>query len=96
MAFPGGFKEYIRAKRRKLKQQHQWPTEPAAPLFSGLVLHVNGYTGHLDDGLSILEFRDLIIAHGALYKEIFDSSVTHVIAIQVSVARRMRLRAAQP
>lgn len=96
MAYPGGFAEYMRIKRQKLAQQAlvtssntDFPvTNPI--LLKGLVLHVNGYIGDVRidsncvrSSLSMIEFREWVVAHGAEYREIFSSKVTHIIASQV-------------
>ncbi|KAJ3027476.1 deoxycytidyl transferase [Rhizophlyctis rosea] len=84
MAFPGGFREYMQVKRRKLEEQGN---EVATALqqsnvLSGTVLYFDGYTG--SSTLSMIQFKELVLTHGALVRDKLEGDVSHIIAVQMT------------
>ncbi|KAJ3082918.1 deoxycytidyl transferase [Quaeritorhiza haematococci] len=117
MAYPGGFREYMQVKRRKLQLQNdehaafalastgseslsssssssstQSSAMPSStpPLFSKLQLHFDGYTG--TPALTALEFKKVVLKHGARVHDKLEPFVTHIIATQMTDSKIRQLR----
>ncbi|KAI9091170.1 hypothetical protein DFS34DRAFT_636103 [Phlyctochytrium arcticum] len=92
MAFPGGFREYMAVKRQKLAGQAQEVAVAGAKstILQGLTLYFNGYTG--TGHLTMIEFKDLVLVHGALVRDKLDPDVTHIIATQITDRKMTLLR----
>ncbi|TPX65815.1 DNA-directed DNA polymerase [Spizellomyces sp. 'palustris'] len=92
MAFPGGFREYMAVKRRKLEVQGQEiaATGSQSSVLTGLTLYFNGYTGSSD--LTMIQFKELVLVHGALVRDKLEPDVTHIIATQMTDSKMRNLR----
>ncbi|KNC96285.1 uncharacterized protein SPPG_08437 [Spizellomyces punctatus DAOM BR117] len=92
MAFPGGFREYMAVKRRKLEVQGQEiaATGSQSSVLTGLTLYFNGYTGSSD--LTMIQFKELVLVHGALVRDKLEPDVTHIIATQMTDQKMRNLR----
>ncbi|KAG2180052.1 hypothetical protein INT43_003839, partial [Umbelopsis isabellina] len=88
----GDFKSYMERKKRKLKDQEQIilaATNENSSIFSGLTIHVNGYTrpSHAD-------LRRIIASHGGDFQHYLSKSkVTHVVASNLTNAKVKEFRA---
>lgn len=95
----GGIRDYERRKRIKLQNQDAIIRElaPAAPqIFSGMAIHINGYTKP-----SRSELWTLIVTYGGIYKQFLDNKtdVTHIIATNLTPTKQVefaRYRVVKP
>ncbi|KAJ3042908.1 deoxycytidyl transferase, partial [Rhizophlyctis rosea] len=79
-----GFKEYMQVKRRKLEVQAY---EVASSLklsdaLAGTILYFDGYLG--ETNLSMLQFKELVLTHGAMVRDKLEGECTHIIATQMT------------
>ncbi|KAA1128206.1 deoxycytidyl transferase [Puccinia graminis f. sp. tritici] len=92
----GEISKYMTNKRKKLKLQesalreNEQGNSNRPQIFSGLVIHVNGYTNP-----PLSEIRSLIILHGGTYMAYLDhkSVLTHIIASSLTPKKREEFRA---
>ncbi|CAH7685775.1 DNA polymerase IV 3 [Phakopsora pachyrhizi] len=95
---PIGFGEigkYMRNKRKKLLAQDEAIREsdtqssPRPQIFSGLVIHVNGYTSPPSS-----EIRNMIVLHGGTFMAFLDSktAITNIIATSLTPKKRHEFR----
>lgn len=87
----GGFGEYMRRKRAKLQIQNAemgsstpMVVAPTSKLFSGLSIHINGWTDP-----SVQELRKMIVEHGGAYRAYIDKKtlVTHIVTCSLTPAK---------
>ncbi|KAI8589965.1 hypothetical protein BDZ88DRAFT_395348, partial [Geranomyces variabilis] len=90
MAFPGGIGEYMAVKRQKLFDQgHAFAAAGSqSAALAGINLYFNGYTGTT---LSYLEFKELVLVHGALVRDKLEGDVTHIIATQMTSKKQKEI-----
>ncbi|KAJ3023570.1 deoxycytidyl transferase [Thoreauomyces humboldtii] len=90
MAFPGGFSEYMFHKRRKLEEQGQEVNsqENLSSVLVGVIIYFNGYLGDM----TYLEWRRLVLQHGALVRDRPSGDVTHIIATQMTESKKVAIR----
>ncbi|KAI8918247.1 hypothetical protein DFJ77DRAFT_287498 [Powellomyces hirtus] len=94
MAFPGGFREYMAVKRQKLEFQGQQTAAAGSQssILAGINVYFNGYTQTHGSSLTYLEFKELILTHGALVRDKLEGDVTHIIASQMTDSKMKQLR----
>ncbi|KAJ3166989.1 deoxycytidyl transferase [Geranomyces variabilis] len=90
MAFPGGIGEYMAVKRQKLFDQgHAFAAAGSeSTALAGITLYFNGYTG---TSLSYLDFKELVLVHGALVRDKLEGDVTHLIATQMTSKKQKEI-----
>ncbi|KAJ3153687.1 deoxycytidyl transferase [Geranomyces michiganensis] len=90
MAFPGGIGEYMAVKRQKLFDQGSAfaAAGSQSAALTGITLYFNGYTG---TSLSYLEFKELVLVHGALVRDKLEGDVTHIIATQMTAKKQKEI-----
>lgn len=83
------FSMYMHHKNRKLRlqfssQQQNLQKHNTSTLFKGIVVWVNGFTNP-----TRLEIRNIMLKHHGALETYLTSSVTHIIATQLSTATRL-------
>ncbi|KAL8705516.1 MAG: hypothetical protein Q9201_001391 [Fulgogasparrea decipioides] len=85
----GGFNDYFRRKKIKLQNLDAELRSSAvnnAPIFRGIVAHVNGYTQP-----SLNDIHALIVSHGGGFMQYLDgkTTVTHIIASNLTPKKKV-------
>jgi DNA repair protein REV1 len=88
----GGFPEYFRRKKIKLQNRDaalRSQSTDKAPIFKGIVAHVNGYTQP-----SLNDLHTLIVQHGGGFMQYLDgkTTVTHIIASSLTPKKAVEFR----